>query len=169
MCQKCDKKILARGLCRTHYNRLYWKSIASPETLKNRQESYARTRKARQEPDWVPRHLRVKQSVEDKKARVAAQGRFRRHTMKAIVDAIKLELGCQDCGYNIDPIALDFDHVDITDKKYGIARMVSSGRPIDTILQEIRKCVVRCANCHRIKTYEEGDMVRASLKEKIGW
>lgn len=63
----------------------------------------------------------------------------------------KMRLGCIDCGYNKHPAALDFDHVQGT-KSFVLSR--SMGRCIETLQAEIAKCVVRCSNCHRIKTFE---------------
>ena len=59
---------------------------------------------------------------------------------------------CVDCGMK-DPRALEFDH--ISDKKMNISNMVGGGYCIASITREIKKCVVRCANCHNIKTAQE--------------
>lgn len=56
---------------------------------------------------------------------------------------------CVDCG-EIDPIVLEFDHMDRSSKLKAIGDM--SGYSWDVILAEIQKCEVRCANCHRRKT-----------------
>ena len=63
---------------------------------------------------------------------------------------IKLERGCIDCGYNAAKEALDFDHRPGTVKVFQIAQ--ASGRTWTTVLEEIAKCDVVCANCHRIRT-----------------
>lgn len=52
---------------------------------------------------------------------------------------------CVDCG-ETDPIVLQFDHVKGKDEN--ISAMVSSGCTWHSIVLEIRKCEVRCANCH---------------------
>lgn len=57
---------------------------------------------------------------------------------------------CADCPES-DMLTFDFDHVSGT-KSYNIAMMCSQGCSWDTILLEIEKCVIRCANCHRRKT-----------------
>ena len=57
-----------------------------------------------------------------------------------------------DCGEK-DPIVLEFDHMDgKKSKHYEVSTLVSSGRSLSVIMEEISKCVVRCCNCHRRKT-----------------
>ena len=58
---------------------------------------------------------------------------------------------CVDCG-EADPIVLDFDHRDREHKVDSVMKLVLSGYGWETILAEIAKCDVRCANCHRRRT-----------------
>lgn len=60
---------------------------------------------------------------------------------------------CIDCG-ETDPVVLDCDHVS-GEKKYGIAEMLNDARPWDVILEELAKCEIRCANCHRRRTAKQ--------------
>ena len=80
-------------------------------------------------------------------------GRVRKHHHKGrhILDAIKVEAGCVDCGYNADPRALDFDHKDTSDKTFNLAKGQKYSMAV--MMAEVAKCDVRCANCHRIKTW----------------
>ena len=71
------------------------------------------------------------------------------------VDKIKLDKGCADCGYNKHPAALQFDHVDKAKKNFQISPSLNRNWKI--LLKEIEKCVVRCAICHAIKTFEMKD------------
>lgn len=65
---------------------------------------------------------------------------------------------CVDCGES-DPVVLEFDH--ISGKKLaGITEMLGAGRTMKYIRMEMRKCAVRCANCHRRKTAKERDYLR---------
>ncbi len=55
---------------------------------------------------------------------------------------------CIDCGEN-DPIVLEFDHFE--NKKDNLCDIIQNCS-IEKIEAEIRKCNIRCANCHRRKT-----------------
>lgn len=61
---------------------------------------------------------------------------------------------CVDCGED-DPIVLTFDHVRGR-KSDSIARLASrSGASWSRIEREIKKCQVRCANCHARRTAKQ--------------
>jgi hypothetical protein len=72
--------------------------------------------------------------------------------MRSALATIKLDAGCVDCGYDEDPVALDFDHVR-GEKSFTIGK-ASTAVSLDRLLDEVDKCDVRCANCHRIRTDE---------------
>lgn len=60
---------------------------------------------------------------------------------------------CVDCGES-DPIVLEFDHV--RDSKIKAVSILVKGRySLEAIQNEIDKCEVRCANCHKRKTARE--------------
>ena len=61
---------------------------------------------------------------------------------------------CIDCGEN-DYRVLDFDHIHRTRKFKSISDMRSGHYSWESIYTEIRKCEIRCANCHRRKTYTQ--------------
>ena len=84
-------------------------------------------------------------------AGVSGSSRMRaRH--RAIINRYKSMKGCTDCGIK-DPRVLDLDHI-IGDKIESIGKMISWTVAWKKIKDEVRKCVVRCANCHRICTDE---------------
>jgi len=64
---------------------------------------------------------------------------------------------CVDCG-EADYIVLEFDHVRGPKKAAVCDLIVRHGCSLETLIAEIKKCEVRCANCHR----------RATAK-KFGW
>ncbi len=82
--------------------------------------------------------------------------RERSAKLRAYVQAIKVERGCADCGYNTHPSALDFDHLP-GHVKLGRLASMSCGSALQTIHAEIDKCEVVCANCHRIRTASRRD------------
>lgn len=87
-------------------------------------------------------------------------GRAKRATRRAIA-ALKLSVGCMDCGYREHPQALEFDHRPGEEKLFEIAPN-SNARWIH-VLAEIAKCDVVCANCHRVRSAR-----RAGKLEVIG-
>jgi hypothetical protein len=71
-----------------------------------------------------------------------------RQILLDITDVIKAERGCKACKKENDPVCLDFHHLDPTKKDLSIAKLVSN-KSKQRMLDEIKKCVVVCANCHR--------------------
>jgi len=58
---------------------------------------------------------------------------------------------CVDCGES-DPTVLEFDHNGKKPKIKAVLHIVRSRFPLTKVMEEIDKCEVRCANCHRKKT-----------------
>jgi hypothetical protein len=56
---------------------------------------------------------------------------------------------CTDCGES-DSRVLDFDH--ISQKEGEVGALVASGVPLERLKQEMARCEVVCANCHRRRT-----------------
>lgn len=76
--------------------------------------------------------------------------------------------GCERCGYNKCAEALHLDHQypgskhsmvkngdRKTSKAGGMANLFRAMFPIETLMIELRKCKILCANCHAEKTVEE--------------
>ena len=59
---------------------------------------------------------------------------------------------CKDCEEMFPPCCMDFDHVR-GEKKYLVSQMMVKKMAKETILAEIAKCDLICANCHRIRTW----------------
>ncbi len=95
----------------------------------------------------------VKSSVRCKRKRRAALQRF--------VDDKKKEIGkCQLCHFfDCDYLCmLHFDHINPKNKINSIAGMVSTLADKDVLLNEMDKCRLLCANCHRLET-----------RKQLGW
>lgn len=72
--------------------------------------------------------------------------------LREYIQAYKAEHPCVDCGI-ANPVVLEFDHVRGS-KLYTIANMPTKKCSLDTVIAEIAKCDIRCANCHRLVTHE---------------
>jgi hypothetical protein len=66
---------------------------------------------------------------------------------------------CVDCGES-DPVVLDADHVRGRKRPGGVAQMLRDACAWETVQQELLKCEIRCANCHRRKTARERGFTR---------
>ena len=64
---------------------------------------------------------------------------------------------CVDCGEE-DLIVLEFDH--LRDKRQNISVLISTGYEWAYILDEIQRCEVVCANCHRRRTARRSNNYR---------
>jgi len=60
---------------------------------------------------------------------------------------------CQICGYNKSIAALDFHHVNPLEKDKSIKNLICGSWT--KIENELKKCILLCANCHREHHYNE--------------
>jgi hypothetical protein len=129
---------------------------------------FAWRRRARRQRDNYCRPCRVEYHREHylaNKQRYIAQARQHK---KALLEertqylvAFFREHPCVDCGEK-DPIVLEFDY--LRDKKFSISEGVQ-GRRWQDVLDEIAKCEVVCANCHRRRTAKRGGFIRAAVAQ----
>lgn len=61
---------------------------------------------------------------------------------------------CVDCGEK-DILVLEFDHRDKKIKEGHVSSIIRDSGSLEKLIEEISKCDVRCANCHRRKTARE--------------
>lgn len=87
-----------------------------------------------------------KEHNEDRR-KVCGSCRIRRSRAKTKARAVELMGGkCVRCGYNKSMRALQFHHLDPTQKDMQIS--VSRNSSWKKIEEEIKKCILVCANCH---------------------
>jgi len=55
---------------------------------------------------------------------------------------------CEICGYNKNFSALEFHHLDPTEKKFSLDLRSLSNRRWEAVLNEAAKCQLLCSNCH---------------------
>lgn len=92
-------------------------------------------------------------------ARVRSYTAKNRVLLKGHVAQLKSNATCVDCKKAYPACVFDFDHV--KGKKRGdVATMVGRSVSLKTLIAEIEKCELVCANCHRIRTHNRKISVR---------
>ena len=84
-------------------------------------------------------------------ARVLRVTRRAREAAKEYINEVK-HCPCAHCGGRFPPFVMDFDHVRGT-KVANLSQLRGGRSAWSKILDEIAKCEVVCANCHRLRTY----------------
>ena len=77
-----------------------------------------------------------------------------RKEIKSWMAEYKTSLSCSECGFS-HPAALDFHHTNPAEKEADPGAMTALGWAKSRIMKELDKCIVLCANCHRIHHYNE--------------
>lgn len=87
--------------------------------------------------------------------------------LKRIKLQIVEEMGgcCSICGYNKNLSALEFHHLDMTQKDFTISNSTTTN--IEKIREEISKCILVCANCHRELHYPQNNLEEITQNNNI--
>lgn len=111
-------------------------------------------------PDWVdiPDDVEWEELTgqqrwyyKNREERIERKDRRREETRRWLYLYKSQQCECAHCGEDRPP-RLDFHHPG--EKERGIASMVVNGYSKQSIRDEIDRCIVLCANCHRIEHYE---------------
>ena len=112
-----------------------YKDLNSPEALKskrrNSREYYHRNKGAQ-----LVRNTTKKKQIRD------------------YISQYKEFRGCMDCGQKYPSYVLDLDHRDPNEKKFTPSRLAKNNS-WQQMIDELKKCDVVCANCHRIRTHDK--------------
>ena len=87
------------------------------------------------------------------KVKNVKKAKYRRQRNALFISRVKMKLGCQKCNYKEHPSALDFDHLDPNTKNSNDYSAMNSNWSRKRIKEEMRKCRIFCANCHRIHSH----------------
>lgn len=81
-----------------------------------------------------------------------------RQHVRSVVNSWKESKGCSACGFMGKHYQLDLDHIDPA-TKFGKQnhRAYEPNWKLDRVWNEIAKCQILCANCHREKTFTNSD------------
>lgn len=145
-----SERICAHCGCRFQPKPSGWNARYCGTSCKSRSRWVAKPRPSR--AGEVTYYSRVvKHDPEKLAAHMARSARGQRATRRWLSE-YKMERGCVDCGFNRHPAALQLDHTG--EKSADISSLRSSVKRMMTEI-EAGECVVRCANCHSIKTWAE--------------
>lgn len=90
---------------------------------------------------------------QENKSKHISYVRNREMGMDAWFRKYKETLSCEVCGEN-HPACLEFHHIDPSQKKFSVS--ARRDRPsLKQLQEEIAKCRVLCANCHRKEHYKQ--------------
>lgn len=92
----------------------------------------------------------------NKKEERLAKRKIKRERTRRWMRELK-SVPCADCKRSFDPVCMDFDHKNPRNKEFEIGRNANEMN-FERLKQEIAKCDVVCANCHRIRS-----------KNRLGW
>ena len=95
------------------------------------------------------------------KAKAVVARQRTRFVNEGTVDEFLRTHPCVDCGES-DPVVLDFDHLEPKLKHGDVGRMQHQSGLV-SLQTEMGKCVVRCANCHRVRTARQFGWWRSFL------
>lgn len=85
---------------------------------------------------------------------------------KQYLDNIKSLGKCEKCGYNRCVEVLDYHHIDPLTKVGEVSDLVTKYN-IQSALEEIKKCVLLCSNCHREYHFLERKKEKFSLLQYL--
>lgn len=98
------------------------------------------------------------------KAKVIALAAVNKRRIAARWQEFKKTQSCAQCGE--DHVAtLDFHHV-IRSKSNKKVHLMAQQNSWEKITEELKKCIVLCANCHRKLHYEENELKRLARSVK---
>lgn len=75
---------------------------------------------------------------------------------------------CCRCGYHKNYSALEFHHIDPKNKGFQLDSRHLSNTSMDKIIEEVKKCVLVCSNCHKEIHYPNSDESVIQNKEMTG-
>lgn len=99
----------------------------------------------------------AKHYIENKENYAAKAKEYKIQYKKKVYSWIKnfvLENPCVDCRID-DFRVIHFDHRDPLEKEFEISAGITANINLEELKEEIKKCDVRCANCHMLRTAKQ--------------
>lgn len=96
--------------------------------------------------EYQARYHREVWYPKNRERRIALNNAWKKKQLR-LYEEYKTTLKCEICGED-ENCCLDFHHKDPSKKEYTIS-IARRGKSFETLMKEIEKCIVLCANCHR--------------------
>lgn len=137
ICNRCDKELPLSNFC---------KKVSSLDGL----QGFCKVcNSERSKTYYKNNHEKHKRVIKD-----------RGHKQKQLIREFLLNLlknsECKDCQNN-DIRVLEFDHLPGFEKKHNVSEMITGRYSVLRVQEEINKCEIVCANCHKIRTIDRAD------------
>ncbi len=104
-----------------------------------------------------------KKNKERLSEKVKKRNRITRNTCRQYAVGFLKEHPCCCCGES-DIVVLDFDHINGGEKENNISKLIIAGN-LSKLKEEILKCQILCANCHRRKTAADYNWTKLLMKD----
>jgi len=105
------------------------------------------------------RKSRQEQQAEPSQGKQAVRARRIKAERSAHVNSVKRNIGqCEGCGLPVtdgEEYLFDFDHIDPETKTASLANLIRAQKHPPVLDQEIAKCRLLCAYCHRVRTAQQ--------------
>jgi hypothetical protein len=98
-----------------------------------------------------------KRNSDAMKKRAVAHTLRARERNRKFIENLKSTTPCKDCSISYPSFVMQFDHVRGI-KRGDISGMANAPASMTTLVDEISKCEVVCANCHAIRTHSSRAM-----------
>jgi hypothetical protein len=85
---------------------------------------------------------------------VANKAKYVERNVKIVLEA--KDRPCMDCRVQYIPPVMEFDHREGEKKTGNVSKLARTPVSVAKLLDEISKCDVVCANCHRVRTASRG-------------
>ena len=133
------------------------------ERLRERAKLYGRVNRKKKSEYMKEYYQRKKETIKEyqRKHRVANKDEINRREREinngrvAWLWQLKSTLSCIQCGEQ-HPACLDFHHRSSEVKKGTIGKLINHAT-LAVVIEEIKKCDVLCANCHRKLHWQQGN------------
>jgi predicted HNH restriction endonuclease len=123
-----------------------------PKIYKTSEQERARkTRNRNKNPEYYREYQR--RHYEANKQAYIDRAAARKEVYRAQWTAFKATLACTKCGEN-HPSTLDFHHVVRSPENKKVHRLIAN-MAFKKAMEELKKCIVLCSNCHRKLHWEE--------------